>query len=229
MKVYLGLVGKEISHSKSPVMYKKLLKCEVDYTLFDYPDEFQIDDLDTLFSKCTGISVTSPYKKHFLDKVHVDENVKFLNAINCLYKANDKYYGTNTDYYASMEILDKLLNEHSIERIYILGNGPMARMICSILKTMDKSYTHLTRENSGDLSKHSFVCKTKSIIINGCSREFIFSGEITGVAVFWDLNYNMAHSSEISNKALYIDGLELLYLQAELALPFWNLLPYKKI
>ena len=73
--------------------------------------------------------------------------------------------------------------------------------------------------------RHEITDENNSlIIINACSRNFVFQGNIPKECVFWDLNYIYEphfYIKEIVKE--YIDGLELLKLQAKHALDFWNL------
>ena len=49
-KYKLALIGKNISHSKSPEIYNKLLNNQVEYHLLDYPSINEIPEMD-FFSK----------------------------------------------------------------------------------------------------------------------------------------------------------------------------------
>ncbi len=59
----LALIGKNISHSKSPEIYNKLLNNQVEYTLLDCDTVDAIPSLDELMKKFDGVSITSPYKE----------------------------------------------------------------------------------------------------------------------------------------------------------------------
>jgi len=64
-----ALVGKDISHSRSPEMYRKLISSDVKYDLLDYQSDLDIPTAVELLSKYDGINITSPYKKNFLNQV----------------------------------------------------------------------------------------------------------------------------------------------------------------
>ena len=98
--ISLSLIGKNISHSKSQNCYEKLLGRKIKYSLIDCPSENDIPSLEDIFRNCQGLSVTSPYKKFFLNKVIVGEEIQNLNAINCIRKNDNVFEGTNSDYFA---------------------------------------------------------------------------------------------------------------------------------
>ena len=216
----LALIGKDISHSKSQSMYEDLLGVEVGYTLLDYKCSGDIPEVSEVFSNLDGLSITSPYKQHFLNQVNVVSEVEPLKSINCISKVGNIFYGTNTDYFALKEIIaDRFMKKNFI----ILGDGVMARVTIQILNHLGLSYEQFSRKKSGDLNKVSLNGENL-LIINTCSRDFVLNREPSSDAIFWDYNYSfephVSYFKSISTS--YIDGLELLRLQARYALEFWN-------
>jgi len=218
----LGLLGANISHSKSKKMYEELLNEAVDYTLFDFPKPDLIPPLTELFSMVEGLSITAPYKKHFLSSVVVASNIKELNAINCVKKSGDIFLATNTDFLAVKELF---LSNFRSSRVIILGDGSMAKITQVVLDELDIKYDQYSRKKSGDISRLdlSSISK-KSVIINTCSRSFTFLGELPKSCTFWDYNY--AHSNHelmpLNPDQHYLNGLSLLKLQAKFALEYWS-------
>lgn len=212
--IKLALVGKNISHSRSPEIYKKHLLAEHSYTFLDYQSCDRIPSANDLLDEFTGISITSPYKTHFLNQVELTDETQKLGAVNCLYKANNKIFGANTDY----EALKQLLPSHYLDRVAVLGTGAMSNIWQILLKEQSISYELFGRKINGDLNLLDLSSYT--LIINCCSREFDFLGKLTERTLFWDMNYSKKHSGTISN---YQDGMELLDLQAQLALKHWGL------
>lgn len=228
MKIHkLALVGKNISHSKSKKMYEELLLREVDYSLLDFESESKISSIEELMNCYEGLSITAPYKKHFLEKVKISDFCKTISSINCIRKQNNIIEGTNTDYLAVEKILNRDMKKMSPD-IVILGNGSMSRMTRIILDQMGLPYELLYRSvnqeiDSLDLNQF-FKGSGKPLIINTCSRDFIFKGKVPLNAIFWDYNYDFAPHQYISTVCdSYIDGLELLKLQAKFALDFWSI------
>lgn len=218
----LALIGKNISHSQSQKMYEKILCKKVDYTLLDYENENQILSAFELCERFDGVSITAPYKKHFLDQVSLDDEVIKLQSMNCFYKKNGVIYGTNTDFLALKEILKSFLKY----RIVVLGSGSMANVCKTILETYQKSFVMYSRQTHGDISKLDLLNFEECVVVNCCAREFVFQGMLDKKSLFYDLNYNHSKHVEYFQKQNinYRDGLELLEDQAFHALKFWNIL-----
>ncbi|MFZ8933747.1 MAG: hypothetical protein ACO20H_00575 [Bacteriovoracaceae bacterium] len=216
----LGLLGKDISHSQSQIMYEELLGESVDYRLFDYQDPVEIPSLDWFFENIEGLSITSPYKKHFLDQVSLIED---FDSINCIKYKNGNFLATNTDYKAIEEIFPRLLKLKEYEVIYVLGDGAMASLTKKYFDSHALKYLQLSRKKNGSLEEFEFL--NKALIINTCSRNFIYRGSVNSSMVFFDFNYNFGPHKEYLGPLVfkYFDGLELLKLQAKHALNFWGL------
>ncbi|GAB4012165.1 MAG: hypothetical protein Fur0010_07740 [Bdellovibrio sp.] len=226
--INLALIGKNISHSKSQMMYEKILGKKINYNLLDYKSENEIPPLGVIFNKLDlqGLSITYPYKRHFLNQVEVDQEVASLGSINCIRKIGDKYLGTNTDFFAMKDILSKLITENSFTSILILGNGNMSEVVKKILDQRGWLYQQLTRSQHGDLSGFDIrpFQSDNSLVINCCSRDMFFNGKIKDNSVFLDVNYGISDGHFKGKKPqslTYIDGLELLELQAIYALNHW--------
>ena len=223
-RIKLGLLGKSIQHSKSQEMYEKIYNKKIDYYLFDYPMKEKIPEIDSLFEIVDGLSITSPYKNHFLEDVIIENEIKKLKAINCIKKEDGKFYGTNTDYLAIDEIIsDWKLWEYEV---FILGNGAMAFITNELLKKNEITTKSFYRKKDGDISQLNFNrirrTKKKTCIINTCSRDFVFKGEMPVNTRFWDYNYSYPiHKESLDKKCEYIDGMTLLYNQAVHSRRFW--------
>ncbi len=227
--IKLGLLGKDISHSRSQEMYEKLLKTEVDYHLLDIPREEDLPSLRELFvSGFKGLSVTYPYKKSFTREIDKDfvEDLE-LEAINCIKYENGQIQATNTDYLAAKALIQK---ENLNDFLFIiLGSGNMANIFEKVFQEISTDYLIYCRKTHGDLNSidyKSLVLKDKKIfIINCCSREFVFRSQLPSGTVFWDMNYSFAKHEYLSKKKglKYREGDDLLYHQAKFALEFWNI------
>lgn len=226
----LALVGKNISHSRSAEMYRKLISPDVKYDLLDYQSDLEIPTAVDLLEKYDGINITSPYKKHFLNQVELTPIAKEVSAINCLKKKDGKLFGENTDYFAIVEILKDVQNKYGELEVIVLGDGVMANVVKVALVNLDLKFKVLSRKSTKDfnqlnLIKYFQVNSILPVVINTCAREFIFNGIIPSTALFWDFNYNFdQHSSSIPGKVYkYVDGLEMLERQAFYAVAFWSL------
>lgn len=232
--IKLALIGKDIQHSRSLEIYKRLVLIdEIQYDLLDYENSSLIPSVSDLFKIYDGISITSPYKKHFINQVQLTNKAKALGAINCLAKKAGNYSGENTDYLAIVDILQKFKRNHQCLNVVILGDGVMSQVAQIALRELGLEFKVLTRKITNDLDQlntlkifsDQFKAPGQALILNTCSREFIFKGDIDNNTIFWDFNYNFTpHSDFFSSKTnLYLDGMEMLELQAVHALSFWSI------
>lgn len=225
----LALIGQNISHSRSQEMYQSILKEEVDYTLLDITDPHQLDLL-ALFEKYEGISITAPYKKSYLESVFLTDEIKQLGAINCLRKINQRIEATNTDYLAIEKKLKYYVEQYESLEFVILGDGAMSFVTLKALEKLQLKAKIVARSNhllyvDVDLGNFFEIADAKHIVINACSRNFIFQGNIEPDVIFWDYNYALLdHYNYLDSKCCYIDGAELLKSQAAYALEFWDIL-----
>lgn len=226
--INLGLLGANISHSRSQEMYESLLGEKVQYHLIDISDDKDVPSLSTLFEKYSleGLSITYPYKKHFLNDVHFDEQkIKNLKAINCIEKRADQYFATNTDYLAA----ESLLKDHYLkkyDKFIILGSGNMANVFKTAFLELNISFQDFYRIRDGDLNAIDYQALTdkKTLIINTCSRNFIFKSENSLQCGFWDMNYSFKEHDNLDQYTQqYYDGADLLREQAKYALRFWKM------
>lgn len=226
-KYKLALIGKNIAHSKSPEVYKTLLDNNVEYTLLDFLSEKEIPKLSEMLKTFDGISITTPYKEHFIKDVMLDPEAKQLNAINCISQKKDQFIGHNTDFLAIVDILKKYFEENKIDRVIILGDGVMSRVCSHVLNNLKINFEVLSRKqtpNFSNLNLVEYLDRESLLVINTCSRDYVYSGDVNFKILFWDLNYSFKpHQDHLLTKCHYKDGLEMLYLQAEYALGFWSI------
>lgn len=226
--ISLGLVGKDISHSRSKSVYEDILKREVDYHLFDYLSPSEIPELDSLFNVVSGVSITAPYKKHFLSEVTLVGDVTDLGIFNCIRKNKDTYEATNTDYLA---IKDFIKNENMLRdyNILLLGDGSMAEITKFLFEKEKIPFLQMSRKLNSDFSELDLV-KIKDkfdkdlFVINSCGRSYNYAGPLGAGITFWDYNYSHEfHLNRLKESSIrYIDGMELLREQARFALEFWG-------
>src|SRR5690606_26020523 len=101
----LALIGKKITHSRSPILYRKILGLETSYDLIDV-EVNQLPLLSALSLKYDGLNITSPYKENYIDQVKIEDDlVLALGAINTIDLRKTNYLATNTDLLAVRVIL----------------------------------------------------------------------------------------------------------------------------
>lgn len=225
----LGLIGKNISHSKSKQMYEEILGQEVNYKLFDYEKVKDLPTLEELFTQVNGISITSPYKKSYNQMVKIIGEVRELGIINCIRNTGNGFEATNTDFLAVENFLKntELLKER---QIVLLGNGSMSEITKFYTEKNNIKLVQLSRSSTKNFEELSLKKLQEDIgkelfIINACSREYQYSGEVPDDLVFWDYNYghNFHFNRFTQSNTRYIDGIDLLKNQAIYALNFWGI------
>ena len=153
----LALVGKDISHSKSPEIYKKILGEKLQsYQLLDYPNGSLIPNLKELFQHYDGISITSPYKAHFLSQVKLVGCPLDILGINVIRFRNNIFEGSNTDFIAIKALLKDLIEEIANKQIIILGDGVMSQITELALRELKVSYKVFSRKLTKNFTQLTF-------------------------------------------------------------------------
>ncbi len=223
--IRLALIGKNIAHSRSAMIYEKLLGKHIHYRLIDCVSAKEIPTIKFLKENYQGVSITSPYKKFFLDKVELEP--KNLDSINTLCFSTDKVYGKNTDIFAIRKILQEYLAK-GVERVFILGDGAMSNVLQDECTHHQLKFEVFSRRKN-NLKQDSQLLipdiNNGDLVVNTCAREYIYNGPVEGKFYFWDMNYDLkAHENLFGHTDVeYKDGLYQLELQAKYALSFWNL------
>jgi len=133
-----GVIGDPIEHSLSPTIHNhwlkeknikgkyeaiKISKNELEQYLLSFSEK-----------EITGINITIPHKESAYHIVKnfaiIDETTKKLEAINCLYKKNNKIYATNTDYQGFKQSFEKQANlKLEDKKIALIGIGGAGKAI----------------------------------------------------------------------------------------------------
>ena len=164
MKSKLFVIGKPIKHSRSPIIHNfwiekyslnaRYNKLEVDKT--------EIKDLiqKVRDGKIKGLNITIPYKKIMIDFVdEVEESAIRSNAINTVYRVNDKIIGANTDGIGFISSLktDLNFNINSNTNVMCIGAGGAAYGIVSSLIDLSPNIIRIvnrTKSSGIKLIKH---------------------------------------------------------------------------
>jgi|SRR5690606_19169450 len=226
--IRLALLGKNISHSLSPDLYREIYGREnLQYQLFDCRESTDIPSLENMFLGIDGLSITAPYKEHFLNEVIInDPTVEKLRAINCIGKKANTFLATNTDLSAMRRLLPPLLSGRTL---VVLGSGAMTRVVSAVASEMGATLVQWSRRNTPAEFRSmplESISDGNVLVVNCCAREYVFSHKLPENALFWDMNYrHQAHQESFQTiSSQYIDGLNLLKGQAEDAAAFWSIL-----
>ncbi len=137
-----AVLGSPISHSLSPKIHKKA------FEILGIPGEYQAIEVDEkTFPKFfeeyseanwNGFSLTMPLKEIVLQASNqVDDRARRINSANTLYRVEDDWGVTSTDYLA----FENLLTVDENARVAIIGGGGTARAaigsLNSKLETVD--------------------------------------------------------------------------------------------
>jgi shikimate dehydrogenase len=149
----LGLLGKGITYSLSPLIFdtiaKKLHKT-IHYSLYDI-DEIEIQGLlsEMRQGRIHGLNVTKPYKEKVIQYCdELSDEAKRIGAVNVLVYQNNKMIGHNTDGYGFMSLLKHYEISITDKRICLLGNGGSSKALYHHLKPVAKEITVYKRHTS---------------------------------------------------------------------------------
>jgi shikimate 5-dehydrogenase len=152
--------------------------------------------------------------------------VNEIKAINTISFRKSGIYGTNTDVTAIEQILLKMKKQYRDLHLIILGDGVMAKVTILIAKTLQIPFVQYARKKGDDLAHLNLSAQpaSQTVVINCCSRDFVFQGKLHSDLIFWDYNYSyIPHQSTLPSQVKsYIDGQEMLRLQAIAAIEFWS-------
>ncbi len=150
-----GLIGNPVEHSGSPCVHNAAF----DETGFDAVYvPFEVTDLGRFLGEfrelgARGYSVTVPHKEGIIAELDsVDEMARAIGAVNTVFERNGRLVGTNTDWKAAMEPLEKAAREKLGKedglrglRVAVVGAGGAARAIVFGLKERDARVVILNR------------------------------------------------------------------------------------
>jgi shikimate dehydrogenase len=244
MKIY-GLIGRSLGHSFSEKYFsqkfqrEKIKDCE--YRNFEIEDlQIEIRLLKNNGS-IKGLNVTIPYKTDvitFLDEM--SEEVRSINACNCIKIKEGKWKGFNTDIIGfEKSFVPHLKPFH--KKALILGTGGASKAVAFVLEKLNIGFLKVSRSKSedqgvvsyGDISSEKM--KEYQIVINttplgtfpNVNEYPVLPYEsITNQHYFFDLIYNPPKTLFLSlaekKGAVIENGSEMLAIQAEESWKIWN-------
>jgi shikimate dehydrogenase len=228
--INLALIGKNIKHSKSPYIYKKIFNDQVNYSLLDFEKTSDLPNINTLLKEFDGVSITAPFKKHYYDFIDNKFELSDFDFLNTLYKIDSKILGANTDLLAFEKIISKIIHIKKIKNFVILGNGPMSKITQFVLGKKNIKYCLMSRSLGNDMNvdkiesycQNKFINESNLLIINTCSRDYIFNKNSNLKYLFYDFNYQHENIKYFDHH-YYIDGEELLFEQALITSKYFSL------
>lgn len=239
-----GLIGKKLGHSFSKKYFTEKFEREnVSDATYDLYELESIDLFPGLLQRnpeLCGLNVTVPYKEAvlpYLDKL--DAAAARIGAVNAIRINDGKTEGYNTDYIGFKESLLKFYPIHEGSRALVLGTGGASKAVRTALDDLGISFRMVSRRAEDENLTYEGITpdlvQQYDLIINttplGMYPEvhtlpllpYTF---LTHHHHLYDLVYNpestgfMEKGTEAG--AQVMNGLEMLYRQAEAAWEVWN-------
>ncbi len=243
-----GLIGKKLSHSFSAQyfaekFYKEVIS-DARYDLYEIDNPAEVIILVKKYPEILGLNVTIPFKETVIPFLNeVSDEVQEIGAVNCI-KINRNanqitLKGYNTDVFGFEISLLKHLQKHQTSAL-IFGNGGSSKAVQFVLKKHEIEFNVVSRNPKNDteilfsnltreqIEAHQILINTTPVgmypNIDG-SLEIPFEG-IHKTHLVIDLIYN-PESTKFLEKAIAkgaktVNGLEMLYAQAEKSWEIWN-------
>lgn len=234
----LFLLGKNLSHSFSKQFFESKFKNNPSFNNWTY-NFYEINNVEQfnllkLNPNFLGCNVTIPFKSEIISCLdEVDSQARKIGAVNTVVKEtqNNKsvFKGYNTDANAFLTTLSSFT---SFKKALVLGNGGASKAVQYVLKELNINYILISRniENNFDNFQKSWI-KEADLVIN-CTPLGMFPHDETCPPIpyqllnakhtLYDLVYNPEETVFLKKGKMQDcttkNGLEMLYLQAEMAL-----------
>ncbi|MCS7004471.1 MAG: shikimate dehydrogenase [Cytophagales bacterium] len=251
MKLY-GLIGFPLSHSFSKRYFTEKFQKEnitdCQFELFEIPKAELLLEIIKKYPSLRGVTVTIPHKKAVIPLLQsLDESAQKVGAVNVIkILPNKSLRGYNSDYYGFKESLQKYLRP-DIKQALILGTGGASLAVRAALADLGLEYIFVSRnpENIQDESISDFCISYKDLteeiiqaypLIINCSPVGTYPNIhdcpnipyefLSRHHILYDLVYNPENTLFMQKGqqqgATTLNGLEMLYKQAEKAWQIWN-------
>jgi shikimate dehydrogenase len=134
--VRLGLIGDNISRSRSPELHRlagRLVGLDISYDLF-IPREIS-KDFDAVFDFCRdsglrGVNVTYPYKEVAATKVRVDdETTRRIGSVNTVLFEGQGASGYNTDHSGFVAAYREAFGDMAPGKVVMVGAGGVGKAV----------------------------------------------------------------------------------------------------
>lgn len=239
-----GLIGYPLDHSFSKKYFQEKFTKEninnCSYNLFPLKNINQFPLFIEENKNIVGLNVTMPYKESIiLFLSELDDVAKQVGAVNTIKIVNKKLYGYNTDVYGFEESIKPYLNG-KIKKALIFGTGGAAKAVSYVLSKIGVDYFFVSRTKRNNkciaydtlnkelLSKYFLLVNTTPVGTISLTEESLAINyeSITKDHIVYDLTYNptltLLMKSAHARGATILNGLNMLYLQAERSWEIWN-------
>ncbi len=249
MNLY-GLIGKTLKHSFSKQYFTEKFQREniadSQYELFELASADQLKTLISQQPDLIGLNVTIPYKQEvfpLLDAIDPESAGK-IGAVNTIRIFKDgTTKGYNSDYYGFRQSLENWLDHTGVDATglsaLILGTGGASKAVVVALQDLNIPFQQVSRTTAAGILSYAALNETiiagHRLIINTTPLgmypnteecppipyEFLTSGHL-----LYDLVYNPIETLFMKRGkergATTLNGLQMLYMQAEKSWEIWN-------
>lgn len=242
-----GLVGRTLGHSFSAAYFAdKFAKehIEAQYLNFELSDIGMLPELIKTQPKLQGLNITIPYKQTVIPYLNLlDENAEAIGAVNTVQVSRrgseEILIGYNTDAVGFIEGYFKYFDSLPQKALILGGTGGAAAAVIFALNSHGVETTVVSRRVTtngltyGDLTsdiveEHRLIvnCTPLGTYPNIYSKPQIPYNALTHRHIACDLVYNPAETaflkSACEHGARIINGLSMLYAQAQLSYKIWT-------
>lgn len=241
-----GLIGYPLEHSFSKRYFTEKFAREGItghvYQLFPITAIEELPALLAAHPNLQGLNVTIPYKQAVLPLLdELDENARAVGAVNTIRIRDGRLQGFNTDIYGFERSLRRFLQtaDEAPGAALVLGTGGASKAVRFVLERLHLAYLLVSRHaERGDLVYEDLdrdLVATHPLIINTTPLGMAPAVDthpdlpyqyLTAAHFLYDLVYNPEKTVFLTEGekrgAATMNGLEMLYLQAEKAWDIWN-------
>jgi shikimate dehydrogenase len=209
-----AVLGSPISHSLSPKIHSKayeILGLDASYEAIEVTEESLHDFFESLGSDLgrsnwSGFSLTMPLKEIVLKEFRSGDRIAGrINSANTLYRLEDSWKATSTDYLAFQNLIEgcKISND---SKIAIIGGGGTARAAIGALNSKVKTVDVLLRstERLPGLIKAAPDLAINSLAMSSALDGYDLIIQTTPAGVFDEYVGATTRASGILLEALYI-------------------------
>jgi shikimate dehydrogenase len=243
-----GLIGYPLSHSFSERYFNEKFHKEgiknTSYRLFPIENLDQLPLLIAENRELSGLNITIPYKEKvisFLDSL--DDSASKIGAVNTvkIYRKGQSVLlkGFNTDVFGFEESLTPHIKADFTSAL-ILGTGGASKAVEYVLKNrgLKTIFVSRTPRNENQISYKMItpeIIRTSNVIVNTSPVGMYPNADqypdipyefLTPDHVLFDLVYNPENTMFMKlgkqKGAVVLNGLQMLYLQADKAWEIWN-------
>jgi shikimate dehydrogenase len=239
-----GLIGKKLGHSFSKRYFTGKFEREgiadATYELYELATIAELPQLLQNQPDLVGLNVTVPYKETvmpFLDEL--DEAAARIGAVNTIKITAGRTKGYNTDYIGFRDSLEQFYPATQNSRALVLGTGGASKAVVAALQDLQINYTILSRQaGQGQLTYADLtpeLLKQYQLIVNTTPLGMYPAVEncpelpyeaLSAQHYLYDLVYNPEQTLFLekgkSAGSQTINGLQMLYGQAEAAWQIWQ-------